>query len=108
MGISTRTLMRAKKAIGVHSKKECEIWYWYAPATHTGIVDTVGIADTLGTVGTVGTLASQPTQTTQECQECQEDQWRTCALGGMRPREPRRQGQVVFQGSSFSQPRWER
>jgi RecA-family ATPase len=52
LGISTRTLMRAKKALGVYSKKAGGIWYWLSPCASPGAVDTVG------TVGTVGTLPS--------------------------------------------------
>jgi hypothetical protein len=50
MGIAERTLKRAKKALGMLSKKGGEIWYWYFPSPHTGTVDTV---DPLGTVSTL-------------------------------------------------------
>lgn len=77
MGIAVRTLMRAKKALGIHSKKEGEIWYWHTPFTHTetsGNVGNVGNVDTLGNVGNVGMLASSPPLSTQECQACQRSQ----------------------------------
>ena len=71
MGIATRTLMRAKKAIGVQSKKAGELWYWHAPFIHTDILGNVGSVDN---VGNVGTLASALLQTTQACQACQRSQ----------------------------------
>jgi hypothetical protein len=73
LGIATRTLMRAKKAFGVHSKREGELWYWQAPCTPTntdGILDTVDTLGTDGIVGTLSTLATEPLQMSQECQQC--------------------------------------
>jgi hypothetical protein len=59
LGISLRTLKRAKKALNVHSKKEGGIWYWYT-SPHSG------------TVGTVGTLPAPKNSIDQECQQCQD------------------------------------
>jgi hypothetical protein len=74
LGIATRTLMRAKKAIGVQSKKEGELWYWHAPFTHTDTLGNVGSVDNVDNIGNVGTLASALFQTTQACQVCQRSQ----------------------------------
>ena len=82
--ISMRTLKRAKRALGVKSRKRGDVWYWELPqeTREEGQSPTVG---TLGTVGPLGNNAKDvPAESAylreggQGCQEGQGDQELRC------------------------------
>jgi hypothetical protein len=94
-GIAVRTLKRAKQALGVHSQKVGDLWYWHAPSTHASPLDTVNIVGTVGTVdplGTVGTLAAQRHHGDQEGQEGQRTH-QTHAPQSLQPHQEGQEGQ---------------
>ena len=69
-GIAERTLHRAKKALGIQSRRDGPDWVWLPPASNRG----KGVDGSLSrSVGNVGNLDENPRHNTknEHCQHCQ-------------------------------------
>jgi hypothetical protein len=75
--ISMRTLKRAKRALGVRSRKQGDVWFWELAQEKP----EEGHSPNVGTLGTVGILAKDanpehenPAYMREGCQGCQQCQ----------------------------------